>query len=268
MTVKNKRGRLANLSGPIASLSLIMLLIAIVSCSRPSGVLSEDRMVDLLVDMELTEAYSTQVSLSNDERVELGQSVLDAHGVSQAQLDTTLAWYGRNMDKYSELFEKVDKEIMLREKHYTTPEGIIARKADELWPYSPHLVISPLSGYESMTFSLPQQDLEKGSLIEMSFFLPNAASLKGILGVEYRDGYGESTMATITNRNRAEFSLQTDTSRQVARIYGVMLIKDMKSQPLYIDSIALKAEPVDTLNYRQKRRSQKHFGAIPEISGK
>ena len=87
---------------------------------RPKEVLSERKWSAFMADMQLAEAClnSSAVSVhSRDGRLELGRSVLAAHGVTQEQLDTTLAWYGRNIDNYSELFEKVDKEIVARRKN-------------------------------------------------------------------------------------------------------------------------------------------------------
>ena len=57
-------------------------------------------------------------------------------------------------------------------------------------------------------------------------------------------------------------SLQTDTAREISRIYGFMQLKDSKMLPLFIDSIFIKTQPLDTLNYRSNKRTQKHFGAL------
>lgn len=235
------------------------------SCGgRPSNVLSEDKMVSLMVDMELTEAYvNTQTGYSGQDRINMGERVLKAHGVSQESLDTTLAWYGRNMDSYSQLFDKVDKEIEKRKKHYTETPGEPHKEPDNLWPFSTHVTISPLSGSDALIFSFQDEEVDKGEVLEFSYYLPNPTAMKGTLGVEYTDGYGEASVVNTTTKNKVEISLQTDSSRQVARLYGVMMVKDKKVLPLYLDSISLKAEPIDTLNYRTKRRSQKSFGPLP-----
>lgn len=240
-----------------------LLIVFMVSCSdRPSGVLKEKEMVDLLVDMQLAEAYThTQNTLSNHEREDLGKRVLIAHGVSAETLDTTLAWYGRNMDEYSDLYEKVDKELQKRRKKYTENPADIYKEIDDLWPYSQHLVISPLSGHDSFTFSLLHPEIKKGEILQFSFYLPNSVGLRGTLGVEYEDGRGEATI-TNTTRNKVMVEVQTDSSKVVKRIFGTMHVKDLKKLPLYIDSISLKGEPIDTINYRSKRRSQKSFGPL------
>lgn len=245
----------------------IFSIFLLPSCGgRPSYVLPEDKMVSLLVDMELTEAYlSTQTTNSGaDEKIEMGERVLAAHGVSEETLDTTLAWYGRNMDKYTVLYEKVDKELLKRKKKYTEIPGEKTRESGNLWPYSVHLVISPFSGYESLNFIFPATDIEKGDQLHFSLFLPNAAELKSTFGVEYSDGYGEAVVSNFNTKNKIEFDLQTDSTKTIKKIFGSLSLKDDHPLPLYIDSINIKTESVDTLNYRNKRRTLKGYGIMSE----
>lgn len=237
------------------------LIVLGFSCSdRPSNVLKEKDMINLMVDMELTEAYiNSQPSMTPKVKEEMGQRVLVLHGVSSETLDTTLAWYGRNMDEYSQLFEKIDKEIIKRRKKYTELEGEKLKVADDLWIFGDHFTISPLSGHDAFTFSIPYPEIEKGDVIKFSLFLPNSTNLKNTLGVEYNDGFGEA-MVYNSSKNKVEMELHTDSSKLVSRIFGSIHVKDTKVLPLYLDSITMKGEPIDTLNYRSKRRSQKTFG--------
>ena len=242
---------------------IFFVLSLLAGCSkRPKGVLSEDKMVNLLVDMEIAEAYvNTQMSASSDEKIKIGKQVLALHGVTEESLDTTLAWYGRNMDEYSELFEKVDKEIEKRREKYTDVPGQKPRASDNLWPYSEHLIISPLSGQEVYTFTLMSPETNKGDIIKMSFSLPNNTTLKGTLGVEYNDGYGEANIVNYSSKKNVEFALQTDSSKKVSKIFGILDVKDIKN-PVYLDSIKIETEPIDSLSYRSKRRTQKSFGIM------
>ena len=251
---------------------LLVLLVFNNSCSdRPSNALDEKTMVALLVDMELAEAYTnTQPGNSNQQKFDIGKQVLEAHGVSEESLDTTLAWYGRNMDEYTALFDKVDAEILKRKKKYVVIPKETLSLSDNIWPYSTHVVISQMSGYEALTFSFPNEDIEKGEIIKISFSLPNPAIIKGTFGVEYQDGEGEATSNTFTNRRKVELELQTDSAKKVTRLFGSMLLKDSKTLPLFIDSISIITESIDSLNYRSKKRSQKAFGMLlpqkkPEI---
>lgn len=253
-----------NSSRFISTSFAIGILFLLGACGgRPSNVLSESKMVSLMADMEIAEAYAnTQTGVSANEKLEYGKRILEAHGVSQETLDTTLAWYGRNMDDYAKLFEKVDKEIIKKQKRFSETPEVKIKEADNLWPYSTHLIMSPLSESDVLTFSLPKPSVKKGDVLEFSFYLPNPASFKGTFGVEYTDGYGEASISNFSSGRKMIMSLQTDTAREISRIYGFMQLKDSKMLPLFIDSIFIKTQPLDTLNYRSNKRTQKHFGAL------
>lgn len=247
-------------------LLMIMAWLSLaVSCgNRGPKVIPENKMVDLLVDMELTEAYvNSQMTASGEQRLLMGRRVLQKHGVTEEELDTTLAWYGRNMDDYSKLYEKVDKELERRRIKYTEVPGGELKEPDNLWPYGTHLILSPLSGDKVFTFSIQNPDIEKGQLLDFTFYLPNPASFKGTLGVEYTDGLGEAMATNFAAKRNAKLLLQTDTAKTVARLFGIMDWKEVKDLPLYLDSISLKAEPLDTTSYKSKKRSQKTFGLMP-----
>lgn len=241
----------------------VVLIVLTVACGRrPSYVLSEDKLVDLIVDMELTEAYVTsEMGASSQERIAMGRQVLEYHGVSEETLDTTLAWYGRNMDEYSKLFEKVDKEIESRREHYTKIEGVVEKEGDDLWIYNPHQIISPLSGDEFLTFSIPVAEIEKGNKILLSFYLANPVTVKTTLGALYKEGGGEAINSSFNSKNKIEVEFYSDSAKNISNVFGIVNFKDKKNSQLYIDSISLKSEPMDTLNYRHNRRNLKKFGA-------
>ena len=242
---------------------LTMVVVTGACGRRPRNVISEDKMVDLMVDMEIAEAYvSTTHSASGTERIEMGKRVLKSHDISEEQLDTTLAWYGRNMDEYTKLFEKVDKEIEKRQKKYTEVPGLMPKESDNLWPYNQHLILSPLSGSEIFSFSLPSPQVEKGDRIKLTFAMPNQFGLKTTLGVEYTNGTGDAIVSNNSARKNLDITLHTDTSKTVSRIFGILNVKDIKNQTVYFDSIRIVTEPFDSLSYVSGRRSQKSFSTI------
>lgn len=245
-----------------------ILMLSLYACGdRPSNVLSEDKMVDLLVDMELAEAYAnTGNSLSRINKMELGKRVMKAHGVSEETLDTTLAWYGRNVDEYAALFEKVDKEILRRRKKYTEVPGMQPTQSENLWPFAEHLVVSPLSGSEMISFSVPNPAVKSGDVLEWTFSLPNPTGVKTTIGVEYEDGYGEGIVNMSNNKKSVSVTLYTDTARKVSRLFGSLISKDKNSIPLYIDSLKIMVQPFDSVNYRSQKRSQKSFGPYKVVT--
>ena len=261
------RNRERYISKIVNAILLTLIVCFGLSCSkRPSYVLPEGKMIDLMVDMELAEAYSNNQpgGRTTDAKKELGRRVMATHNVTPEQLDTTLAWYGRNLDEYSALFDKIDKEINKRRELYIETDEIKTDDSENLWPYSRHLVISPLSGYESLLISLDRPAVEKGERLKLSFSLPNIYGMKGVLGVEYSDGTSEAAISTFNGKPKIEMEVQTDTGKLIDRLYGVISLKETVNQPVYIDSLLISRIPYDSTEYLSKRRSQKKYGIIQE----
>lgn len=240
-------------------------LIASGCDKRPKNVLSDKEMVEVIADLKLAEAYAnSQIHGSGtaDKREELAKSVLASHGVTQEELDSTLGWYGRNLDKYSELYEKVDKRLLEKKKKLLKDgeETIVETEGDNLWAYEKNGVISTLGNSDGWIISIPDPGLEKGDRIEWNLHLNNSlAQMIGILGVEYEDGTSEAITSNFINRPKIDLSFQTDTGKTVSRVYGSMRVKRTDNLPLYADSIAIKRLPFDSLEF-VRFRSQKKYG--------
>ena len=80
------------------------LLLGLSACSKvPDGILSEKQMQHVLKDMLVAESmigvdyehYKTDTS-----KVALYESVFRKHGIDQMMYDSSLIWYGRNLDIY------------------------------------------------------------------------------------------------------------------------------------------------------------------------
>lgn len=235
------------------------------SCSRrPKEVLGEKEMISLMADLQLAEAYSNTHVVFEDGEIgknAIIEGVLAAHGVTYEQLDTTLGWYGKNLDDFVELYAKVDRELLKRRKKLMKDsEPMLASSGSDLWPYSQNGAIIPLSLSDGWVMSLPDPDISNGDKLIWSMRLGENVDLDGQLGVEYSDGSGESTIMNRGRHNRFEMTLQTDTGKIVSRLYAVLRVKDRRSLPLFVDSIKLEKLPYDSLEYNNSR-SQKRYSA-------
>lgn len=269
ITGKEKHGRemnkgVSNISALAGGIIILSGLLAS-GCNRQKDVISEKEMVELITDLKLAEAYSNNQlggPMHAEARQELANSILAAHNVTQEQLDSTLGWYGRNLDKYSELFEKVDKRIVDKRKRLMkdTEKGDTHEEGDNLWPYQKNGVISSLGNSDGWILSISEPDLRVGDRLEWSIHLKDVTMpMIGVLGVEYDDGTSEAVTSHFTNRQHVDISLQTDTAKTVTRVYGTMRRKNKEIQPLYADSISLHKIPFDSIEYN-KFRSQKKYG--------
>lgn len=235
------------------------------SCKhRPSDIIGEKDMVEVMADLQLAEAYSsTQMNGSGtDAKREFAASVLAYHGVTQEQLDSTLQWYGRNLDDYVALYEKVDKRLGEKKRELIKDDADHQKRqeGDNLWLGSSNGVISPLGTSDGWVFSFDNPELERGDRLVWSMHLKDATQpINGVMGVEYDDGSSEAGVAFFTSRASVELNFQTDTAKSVRRIYGTMRLKNPSEEALYADSISLRRLPFDSVEY-YRHRMQKRYG--------
>ncbi len=109
------------------SVFILSILLATGCSDRPKGILSEDKMVQVMVDLQIAEAYERSGDaneyLHGQNRELLGRGVLMEHGVTVEEMDSTIAWYGKNMDEYSKLYKKIDAELNKRQLKYARVAG-------------------------------------------------------------------------------------------------------------------------------------------------
>lgn len=254
---------------------LVVAVMLLAGCSdKPKEAISERKMVKLMADMQLAEAYANTVGMSHysqgNERSTIGKGILASHGVTQEELDSTLAWYGRNIDDYTNLYEKVDKEINSRRRKIMKQTGAeeLVNSADILWPYQSHGVLSSLGNTDAWILSLESPGLEKGDMLEWSLRLSENSQLNGVLGVEYEDGTSDASAQLLSGtRKKYELRLQTDTGKVVRRIYGTLRLRDNDQKPVYADSMLLRKMPFDSIEY-MRYRSLRHYGAPARIKPK
>ena len=109
-------------------LFLFLTLLFSACSNRPSNVLSETEMEKVLYDVYLAEAeinvdYS---SFSSDSvrKQELLNSVLKKHKITEAVLDTSLAWYSGRLEKYFKINDNVSKRYNETVEKLKKKEGI------------------------------------------------------------------------------------------------------------------------------------------------
>lgn len=232
---------------------------------RPEHVLSEKKTINVLTDLHLAQAYyeSSQIYSSGDSaRTSLALAVLKKHGVTKEDLDSTIAWYGRNMDLYTIMLGRVEKQIESKRKELLKAKGdnLPLPEGDELWPYSANALISDLSGSNSIVFSIDNPVLEKGDNIKWKLRTANIQPYVMILGVEYADGNCNFASRTLNSDRNLEITVQSDTSNTVKRLFGSLRNSSyMLNNPVWIDSISLTHFPYDSTTYRKNMMSQKEL---------
>lgn len=241
----------------------LVLLIVSESCSRrPDGVLPDKEMVELIADMEIVEAYMQKhySGYYHDSiRDSAVQWVLEKHGLTKADFDSTMTWYGRNIDEYRNLFEKVDSELADRQRRISG-ESVQIENTSDLWPYTRHILISDKASTNNLAFSIPSSEIQKGDKIIWKMRLNGLFSGNYLLGVDYENGTTSYAYQSQNSNKSVEMALQTDTSLDVKRIFGYVRVNEDHSLPVWIDSIALQRTPVDTTQYYRIFSQRKYYG--------
>lgn len=247
---------------PAISVFLLMALLLFGCVKRPKGVLSDDEMAPVVADLELAEAYmQTNGGKTDVTKDALMAYVLEKHGVSRADFDTTMAWYGRNVDDYRKLYKNVDRILMKERKRLAGASGGAEdMNANDIWAYRRFAVISQKGESDALTFSIPTSRLEKGDRIVWKFRIRNLAEARALLGVEYSDGTNSFMSRKVNPSRSTEMTFQTDSSLQVKRIYGNLHFPESRDLPVWLDSISLTHLPFDSLEY-YKIHGQRVMGA-------
>ena len=191
---------------------LLTIVLSLLSCGRtPRGVLSVNKMADLIVDLQLAEAYiDSHIGeyTSDSSKLVLKQSVFKKHGITQQDYDSSLVWYSHNMEDYikahdkaigklKERYDKLNKfgkgengEMALRERGEATPEALpqsihkprgkqlgrpsIGAKGDtiDLWQGNRSYVLTQGAKRGFITFSVqPDAQYKPGDRYQLAYYL-------------------------------------------------------------------------------------------------
>ncbi|MCD7978393.1 MAG: DUF4296 domain-containing protein [Tannerellaceae bacterium] len=229
-------------------------VLCLSGCSRtPRGVLSEKQMQAVLTDMQIAEAmigvdYKTYADSAYKDA--LYQSVFRKHKITQAVYDSSLVWYGRNLDTYMKVYDrvKVDLEQQIKDLGDVQASAAPGSRQDsvDIWPRRSMLVLKPNAAFNGVVFDIkPPSSYSSGSrfvlgmhVLGLTDDMPNKPEIR-ISAVQgdttiivndkiFQDGYHETV-------------LQTLPTRQVRRVYGYIRMdnSDKNYFQVTVDSLNL-----------------------------
>lgn len=258
-------------------LALLAAAYALTGCSsRPDEIIPEGKMVELMADMHKAEAVidmnSTQ--FNNDSlKKAMRQSVLIKHGVTQAQFDTTLVWYGHNVKQYDEMYKDViarldeEKQSLSDVKGPVMREGMVQVKrypsagdsADvwskrRVWTISNEGISDNTIFFEFKT----QSDNQNGDRYHLSFKYINNDNnnLEVFLGADYYDGTMSYVHRTSGLDGINRYVLQGDSIKKVRRVFGYIKATPSEHNVCFIDSLQLLRTRLDVSQYGTFRQQK------------
>ena len=233
---------------------VLLLGTLLVACSKvPDGILSEKKMQAVQVDMQLAEAMINLDSkeFSDNARKEaLYQSIFRKYDITQAEYDSSLVWYGRHLDIYMKVYDRVLADLNERQKALGDVQASAApvSKQDsvDIWPRRTSLRLEPDALFNGVTFDIkPETNYSSGS----SFVL--GMNVLGINeGMAYKPEIRISadqgdTIVTVNDKvlrdGYHETVLKTVPTKQVKRVYGYIFMNNADSSyyKVYLDSLNL-----------------------------
>lgn len=113
-----------NLVAVICSIAVFCFMLYACSNSKKKYVIPEKKMVDVLVDLHLSDGMTeyTNVAGFTDyylDSASLYTSIFNKHGVTRAEFDSTLSFYSTRTDRFQKIYEKVALKISMMEKETT-----------------------------------------------------------------------------------------------------------------------------------------------------
>lgn len=249
--------------------SVVLLTVVTTGCSStPDGVIPHDRMVDLLTDIHIGESVIevNRRDYSNDSlRKVLKQSIFMKHGVTEAQFDSSLVWYGHHLDEYLEVYDDVIARLDAESKEAddggmsnATMAMSVAGDSVDTWSSLRYQMFTNRSPMQYLSFAIKRdENMEVGDVYEWNFKLSMVqSSVSWVLAADYVDGTTEYTNGQ-ARYGWNHLVLATDTAKNVMRVYGMARFNPQKGEENYVDSITLlrtrldERHPVSRLGYKK-----------------
>ena len=231
----------------------------------PDHVIPPDEMSELLADRHIAEAvvdYNGPQWRTDSQRIALRDAVYLRHGVTQADVDTSLDWYGHNIGRYMEVYDRtieiLESRITGSDARVRAEQVTIAGDSVDVWPASRFYAMSRRSPARSLQFALnSEENSERGDLYTWrAKFANNQHEASWTVVAEYADSTLEYISERINGGGWHEITLQTDSTRTARRIYGSLMFGADERGPLWLDSVSLVRNHLrpDTYGKRFRQR--------------
>ncbi len=254
----------------------LLALIAVFGCRRtPGHVIGPDDMAEIMADLNMAEAVveTNYATFPNDSvRNVLRQSVYMSHGVTEAQFDTSMVWYGRNIDRYIEMCERTVEILEERQQKLGAQMAdrmavSVSGDSVDVWQSSHYLNLNRRMPSQIVYFTLSADDnWQRGDYYTWRMKMINGEpSMRWGFMAEYDDGSVETLNISTPGRDWTEASFYTDSTKTMKEIRGYADFGEQTG--LYVDSISLVRKRLApgkySSRYRQRRFSSAEGGQIP-----
>lgn len=248
-------------------LTLIVTGLLVLGCSCsgvPGHVIQPDRMARIIADIHLGEAVAEQnrKQFATDSMRQLfKQSIYETHGVTPVEVDSSMMWYGRNIDKYVEVYKEAEK--ILEEELANANEvaaaaterpPVVAFEAEgdsvDIWPMMRMRPVSPNLASDRLTFEIHSDRFwEKGDVYRLRFKgVDTPGKFDITLAIQYGNGSVEYSSASVAGDGWHDLYLHLNDTLTASLLYGDLAYPQLNPENVFkpgtrpqarIDSISL-----------------------------
>lgn len=277
----SRKNRLKGMSRRLTALVIGVLAVVVVGCNRrPDGVLGKEDMARLMADIQRAEVVVETNTRTYDDSLKrvLRQSIYAKHGVTTEQVDSSLSWYGYNMERYLEVYDRtieiLEKDLELaREKASASNERStigISFEGDsvDVWTgerfHRWHLnqpsnlivfnIMADNNSEKGDAYTLRQKLIGTGAPVEL------------VMVVEYRDGTMDYLSKNFNGDGWHDVRFTLDGNKDARAVFGTLSYRPRPGQSAYVDSLSLVRTRTDGGVSDSGRTGIQHFNSVRRSS--
>lgn len=260
----------------LPELILCIATVALVAaCSHtPDGVIEPEKMAQLMADFHTAEAVvdmNRQDYRSDSAKQVLRQSVYAKYGVTPAEVDSSLSWYGRNITEYMAMYDRTIEILehrLIETGNRVAAEAALSIAGDsvDVWPYARYVAVDERKPTGTMTFNFNRDDnWERGDVyVWRTKIGANAGTGTWQIVTEYADGTVEYVNAELSGDGWKDIALHTDSLRDATRVYGYLTAYNRPGVPMRFDSIQMVRKRLDREGYSRRYNTRRLAGIFPK----
>lgn len=222
-----------------------------VACNRvPSDVIQPDEMAELMADVRVADAVINvnRADWANRaSREALKAAIFERHGVTQAQFDSSLVWYGHNIGVYQDVTDRTI-EILDKRLHEVGAQAAqaamsVSGDSVDVWSGPVVYAFGEHTPSEFVTFGFEaDQNMNPGDVYiwRARIVLPPREA-EWSMTAEYEDGAVEVVQGSLSTAvpGRQELSFFSDSMRTVRYMSGWLRVRPLDNRPAVVDSVSL-----------------------------
>lgn len=254
----------------------ILPAMLLVGCSKvPSDIIQPEEMAELMADFHTGEAVvDMHRSTYNTDSLKMvvKQSIYLRHGVTSAEVDSSLSWYGRNISKYMDVYDRVieileQRSIEIGSRVAAEMAMSIAGDSVDVWVGPRFTRINDLMPSKTMVFNMSRDpNWERGDQYTWRTKLNNNTE-RGYWQIvtEYANGTIEFLRRPIEGDGWKDINFICDSTLDATRIYGFITLDNTPGTSIAVDSVELVRKRLDKNRYNRRFGQRRIVEVLPKV---